>query len=50
MGDCSPRETPNEMMQTLRMMAADDSSRLSQNERAAIAYAIRKIQRSKNNE
>lgn len=45
MGDYSPHETPAEMVKTLRAMARDRSFRLSQNERAAIAYALRMIRK-----
>lgn len=45
MGDYSPPETPKEMVETLRAMARDRSFRLSQNERAAIAYALRTIRK-----
>ena len=43
MGNYSPPETPKEMIETLRSMARDRTFRLSQNERAAIAYALRVI-------
>lgn len=42
-GDYSPPETPAQKVQTLRKMVADDSHRLSINERAAIRYALRLI-------
>lgn len=45
MGDHSRPERPEEKIETLRKMAADESFRLSINERAAIAYALRKITR-----
>lgn len=45
MGDHSPPERAEEKIETLRKMAADESFRLSINERAAIAYALRKITR-----
>lgn len=45
MGDYSPPETPKEMIKTLRRLVADDTFRLSLNEQAAIAYALRRITR-----
>lgn len=45
MGDYSPPETPKEMRATLRKMVADTTFRLSQNEQAAIAYALARIER-----
>jgi len=42
-GDYAQPETPAEKVLTLRKMAADDSHRLSINERAAIRYALRLI-------
>lgn len=47
MGDYSPPETPQQMIETLRKMVADDTFRLSQNEQAAIAYALRRITRNR---
>lgn len=43
MGDYPERETTEEKLATLRKMAADDSFRLSLNERAAIKYALRRM-------
>jgi hypothetical protein len=45
MGDYSPRETTAEKIETLRKMAADESFRLSINERAAIKYALRRLEK-----
>lgn len=43
MGACPEPETPDEMIETLRAMARERGDRLSENERAAISYALRKI-------
>lgn len=43
MGECSHPETTAEKLETLRNMAADNSFRLSINEREAIKYALRRI-------
>lgn len=46
MGDCSPYETPAEMLDRLRLMAADERGQkwdLSDNDRTAIAYAVEQI-------
>lgn len=47
MGDCSPPETPKQMIETLRKMVDDDTFRLSLNEKAAVAYALRRMTRTK---
>lgn len=47
MGDYSPPETPREMIETLRRMVADTTYRLSINEQAAIAYALRRLRAKK---
>jgi hypothetical protein len=47
MGDFSPPETTEEKVETLRAMARDRSFRLSINERAAIAYALRMLKKIK---
>ena len=43
MGECSPREAPKKIIETMRKMVADKTLGLSANEKAAIEYALRKI-------
>lgn len=50
MGDYSPPETSKEKLDRLRLMAQDENATkwdLSENDRAAIAYALKLIERER---
>lgn len=45
MGDYAPPQTPQQMVRTLLKMVSDDTHRLSINEQAAIAWALKRLQK-----